>query len=57
MRRIAWMELTLDARANPAALSQADLERLRFVSDDQGTVVAIEGVYLDGRTDRNDRDH
>ena len=29
--------------------------RLRFVSDESGAVVAIEGLYLNGRTDRSER--
>ena len=29
--------------------------RLRFVSDESGSAVAIEGLYLDGRTDRTER--
>jgi hypothetical protein len=103
-RRIGWMQLDLDSRADPVTLSEADLERfagtygprrvtlrdgrlnyeregsgrqslpmrplttemfaleglddvrLRFVADEGGAVVAIEGVYMDGHTDRNERD-
>ncbi len=37
------------------ALDGLDDVRLRFVSDESGNVVAIEGLYLNGRTDRTER--
>jgi CubicO group peptidase (beta-lactamase class C family) len=38
-------------------LDEVDNVRFRFVSDESGSVLAIEGIYLEGRTERHERDH